>query len=142
MPGGRVGMAAISAAPLSVDACLAAVTDAAAGGLGLFVGVVRDSDEGRDVLGLSYSAHPSADRELAAVCAEAAARVGVTTVAAVHRVGDLVVGDLAVVVAVSAPHRAEALEATRWLIDTLKQRVPVWKEQRFADGTSTWVGSP
>jgi len=135
-------LARVSDVPLSVDACLAAVSDPAAGGLGVFLGVVRDCDSGRQVLRLSYSAHPSAERELRAVCARAAARPGVSGVAAAHRVGELVVGDLAVVVAVSAPHRAEALEATRWTIDTLKERVPVWKEQVFADGGTEWVGCP
>jgi molybdopterin synthase catalytic subunit len=65
----------------------------------------------------------------------------VTGIAAVHRVGDLAIGDLAVVVAVSCPHRAEALDACRALIDELKATVPIWKHQRFADGASEWVGS-
>lgn len=139
---GRVALAAVSPAPLDVAACLAAVDDPAAGGLGVFVGVVRDRDGDRDVSGLAYSAHPSAEAELLAVCELAARRPGVTAVAAIHRVGELRVGDPAVVVAVSAPHRAEALDTTRWLIDALKQTVPIWKHQRFADGGEEWVGSP
>ncbi len=137
-----MALVAISPEPLSVQACLDAVADSSAGGVGLFVGVVRDGDDGRGVTALSYSAHPSAVHILADVCAEAAAREGITAVSALHRVGDLVVGDLAVVVAVSGPHRGEALEATRWLIDTLKERVPIWKEQTFRDGGKEWVGSP
>ena len=70
-----------------------------------------------------------------------AAEFGVLALAAVHRVGDLDIGDLAVVVAVSCPHRGEAFEACRQLIDTLKHEVPIWKHQRFADGSSEWVGS-
>jgi len=139
---GRVTVAVVQETPLSVDACLAAVSDPAAGGIGVFIGVVRDHDEGRGVAALSYSAHPTAATVLAAVCAETAALPGVTAVAAAHRVGDLRVGDLAVVVAVSGPHRGAALDATRWCIDTLKERVPIWKEQDFTDGTSAWVGSP
>jgi len=118
------------------------VTDPAAGGIALFAGKVRDSDHDRRVSGLSYSAHPSAEAELRRVAEALAEKFGVVAVAAVHRVGDLAVGDLAVVVAVSCPHRAEAFDACRALIDELKASVPIWKHQRFADGTSEWVGTP
>jgi len=127
---------------LSLDEVLAAVTDPAAGGIALFAGKVRDSDHDRRVSGLSYSAHPSAEAELRRVAEALAEKFGVVAVAAVHRVGDLAVGDLAVVVAVSCPHRAEAFDACRALIDELKASVPIWKHQRFADGTSEWVGTP
>ncbi len=128
--------------PLSVDEVLAAVSDAAAGGTVVFVGTVRDVDHDRAVDGLGYSSHPHALAELAAVAAEVAAAHPVTALAAVHRVGDLAIGDLAVVVAVSCPHRGEAFAACRQLIDQLKERVPIWKHQRFADGGEEWVGSP
>jgi molybdopterin synthase catalytic subunit len=127
----------VRAGELSVDEVRAAVADPAAGGIALFAGAVRDSDHDRQVTGLSYSAHPSAAGELRRV----AEKFRVTAVAAVHRVGDLAVGDLAVVVAVSCPHRADALDACRALIDELKETVPIWKHQRFADGASEWVGS-
>jgi molybdopterin synthase catalytic subunit len=85
---------------------------------------------------------PSAGRrELRRVAEVIAEKFRVTGIAAVHRVGDLAIGDLAVVVAVSCPHRAEALDACRALIDELKETVPIWKHQRFADGASEWVGS-
>ena len=90
---------------------------------------------------LSYSAHPSAAAELRRVCEKVAAEFDVTAIAAVHRVGELAVGDLAVVVAVSCPHRAEAFTACRALIDELKQTIPVWKHQVFGDGESEWVNS-
>lgn len=129
-------------AELSVDEVRAAVADPAAGGIALFAGAVRNSDHDRHVTGLSYSAHPSAVDELRRVAGVIAEKFKVTGIAAVHRVGDLAIGDLAVVVAVSSPHRAEALDACRALIDELKASVPIWKHQRFADGASEWVGSP
>jgi molybdopterin synthase catalytic subunit len=131
----------IRAAELSVDEVRAAVADPAAGGIALFAGAVRDSDHDRHVTGLSYSAHPSAAGELRRVAEVIAEKFKVTGIAAVHRVGDLAIGDLAVVVAVSSPHRAEALDACRALIDELKATVPIWKHQRFTDGASEWVGS-
>jgi molybdopterin synthase catalytic subunit len=127
--------------PLSVDEVRAAVSDPAAGGIALFAGTVRDQDGGQRVVRLSYSAHPSAAAEIRRVAEKVAAEFGVVAVAAVHRVGDLAIGDLAVVVAVSCPHRGEAFEACRVLIDTLKHEVPIWKHQWFADGTTEWVGS-
>ncbi|SEF84112.1 molybdopterin synthase catalytic subunit [Thermomonospora echinospora] len=127
--------------PLSVDEVFAAVGDASAGGTALFVGTVRDHDHERPVTRLSYSAHPTAERELRAVMEKIAADFPVRAMAAVHRVGDLAVGDLAVVVAVSCPHRAEAFTACRRLIDDLKSQVPIWKHQLFADGGEEWVGA-
>ena len=130
----------VRTAELSTDEVRAAVADPAAGGIALFAGAVRDSDHGREVTGLSYSAHPSAADELQRVAEVIAEKFKVTGIAAVHRIGDLAVGDLAVVVAVSCPHRADALDACRALIDELKATVPIWKHQRFTDGASEWVG--
>ncbi len=127
---------------LSVDEVRAAVADPAAGGIALFAGAVRDSDHDRAVRGLSYSAHPSAVDELRRVAEVIAEKYPVIGIAAVHRVGDLAIGDLAVVLAVSCPHRAEAFDACRNLIDSLKASVPIWKHQRFGDGTAEWVGTP
>lgn len=124
---------------LSVDEVRAAVTDPAAGGVALFVGTVRDHDHGRGVTRLSYSAHPSAAAELRAVAEKVAAEFEVRALAAVHRVGDLAVGDIAVVVAVACPHRAEAFAACHALIDRLKESVPIWKHQSFGDGEGEWV---
>jgi len=126
---------------LSLDEVRAAVADPAAGGIALFAGAVRDSDHDRGVAGLSYSAHPSATGELRRVAEVIAEKYPVIGIAAVHRIGDLAIGDLAVVLAVSSPHRAEAFDACRALIDALKATVPIWKHQRVADGTSEWVGS-
>jgi molybdopterin synthase catalytic subunit len=140
--GSTVRLAELRAAPLSVDEVRAAVMGSASGGIALFAGVVRDHDDGRAVTALSYSAHPSAAEELGRVAERIADRFDVHAVAAVHRVGDLAIGDLAVVVAVAASHRAEALAACGALIDDLKHSVPIWKLQRFASGASEWVGVP
>ena len=137
-----VRLIAVRESELSVDEVRAAVADPAAGGIALFAGAVRDTDHGRGVTGLSYSAHPSAAAELRRVAEVIAEKYPVIGIAAVHRVGDLAIGDLAVVLAVSCPHRAEAFDACRDLIDILKASVPIWKHQRFHDGGAEWVGSP
>jgi molybdopterin synthase catalytic subunit len=136
-----IRLAELRSEPLSVDELRAAVSEPGAGGIALFAGAVRDTDHGRAVTRLSYSAHPTAAAELRRVAEKIAASHEVRALAAVHRVGDLEIGDLAVVVAVSSAHRAEAFEACRALIDTLKHEVPIWKQQWFGDGSSEWVGS-
>ncbi|MCW2754243.1 MAG: molybdopterin synthase [Marmoricola sp.] len=125
--------------PLDVAEVTAAVSDPAAGGVNVFVGAVRNHDEGHDVVRLEYTAHPSAIDRLAEVAAEVAAEFDVIALAAVHRTGVLGVGDVAVVSAASAAHRDVAFEASRALIDRLKQSVPIWKHQTYADGTDAWV---
>jgi molybdopterin synthase catalytic subunit len=137
-----VRLIAVRESELSVDEVRAAVADPAAGGIALFAGAVRDSDHDRGVSGLSYSAHPSAADELRRVAEVITEKYPVIGIAAVHRVGDLAIGDLAVVLAVSCPHRAEAFDACRDLIDIVKASVPIWKHQRFDDGTAEWVGTP
>ncbi len=128
--------------PLDVAEVVAALDDDASGGLTLFVGRVRDHDHGKGVLGLDYTAHPSALAKLREVCERIAAEHAVEGVAAVHRVGSLDIGDIAVVVATTSAHRGDAFTASRALIDTLKSEVPIWKHQRFGDGTEEWVGTP
>ncbi|MFH8794504.1 molybdenum cofactor biosynthesis protein MoaE [Streptomyces sp. NPDC017941] len=136
-----IRLLAIRDTPLSLDEVFRAVGDDAAGGTALFVGTVRNHDGGADVDELGYSSHPSAEAELRRVAEKVVADFPVRALAAVHRVGDLAVGDLAVVVAVSCPHRAEAFAACRRLIDDLKHEVPIWKHQRFSDGQEEWVGA-
>ena len=128
--------------PLDVAEVVDALDDDASGGLTLFVGRVRDHDHGKGVLGLDYTAHPSALDKLREVCERVAEEHGVLGIAAVHRVGSLDIGDIAVVVATSSAHRGDAFTASRALIDTLKAEVPIWKHQRFGDGTEEWVGTP
>jgi molybdopterin synthase catalytic subunit len=127
---------------LSVEEVHVALADPAAGGVTVFVGAVRDHDRDQGVVGLSYSAHPTAQQRLVEVVEQVARRYDVIGLAAVHRVGDLDIGDAAVVVGASAAHRGEAFDACRALIDDLKMSVPIWKHQRFADGSDEWVGTP
>jgi molybdopterin synthase catalytic subunit len=134
-------MAEFRTEPLSVDEVRAAVASPEAGAIALFVGTVRDHDHGRTVAALSYSAHPTGASGLQQVAEKVAGRFSVRAIAAVHRVGDLEIGDLAVVVAAAADHRDEAFAACRALIEDLKADVPVWKHQRFADGEAEWVNS-
>jgi molybdopterin synthase catalytic subunit len=138
----QIRLIAIRDTELSVDEVRAAIADPAAGGEVLFAGAVRDHDASRGVTGLPYTAHPSAEAELRRVADSVVAKYpDVVALAAVHRIGDLAVGDLAVVVGVSCAHRAEAFHACHALIDELKASVPVWKHQRFTDGCDEWVGS-
>ena len=132
----------IREAPLDVNEVLAAVDDASDGGVTLFVGAVRNHDHGRPVSHLEYTAHPTAMDRLREVAERVAATHPVTALAAVHRVGRLEIGDLAVVVAAGAAHRGEAFDASRALIDDLKDTVPIWKHQVFVDGDDEWVGTP
>lgn len=132
----------VRAEPLSVDEVLAAVADPGAGGTCSFVGSVRQVDEGRQVTSLEYEAHPSVGDVLRAVAEKVVADVPVRALAAVHRVGHLEIGDVAVVVAAAAEHRNEAFVACRQMIDDLKREVPIWKHQRFTDGNEEWVGAP
>jgi molybdopterin synthase catalytic subunit len=134
-----VPLAEVRETPLSLDEVYAAVSHPAAGAVVLFTGVVRDHDGGRDVTSLDYSAHPTATAELRRVAEAIADQEDVRALAATHRVGGLVVGDLAVVVAASAAHRAAAFTAARRLIDELKEQVPLWKHQVFASGDPEWV---
>lgn len=136
-----IRLAEIRDEPLSVDEVRAAAADPAAGALALFLGAVRDHDHGRGVTALSYSAHPSAAAELGRVAEKIAASHPVRAIAVLHRTGDLQLGDLAVVAAVSAEHRAEAFAACEALIDELKATVPIWKHQFFLGGESEWVDS-
>ena len=137
-----VRLVALRETPLDVAEVVDSLDDEASGGLTLFVGRVRDHDGGKSVDGLDYSAHPTALAKLQEVCDRVAADYDVHGVSAVHRVGTLAIGDVAVVVATTSSHRGEAFTASKALIDTLKSEVPIWKHQRFGDGTEEWVGAP
>ncbi len=137
-----IRLLAVRDTPLSVDEVLAAVRHPGAGGTCVFVGTVRDHDSGKQVDLLDYTAHPSVTSGLRAVAERVIANHDVLALAAVHRVGSLEIGDVAVVVAVACPHRGAAFEACRDLIDDLKSTAPIWKHQIFADGAEEWVGTP
>lgn len=128
--------------PLDVAALAAFVAADGAGAVVTFTGVVRDHDRGRAVTGIEYVGHPEADSVLAGLAKEFIGRDGVHAIAIEHRLGTLVVGDLAVVAAVSASHRAAAFSACAELIDTMKQTLPIWKRQLFRDGTAEWSNCP
>jgi molybdopterin synthase catalytic subunit len=134
----------ISEAPVSIDECYAAVladdSGDAQGAVALFVGRVRNHNAGQAITLLEYEAYPSmAEREMATIAAELTASAPSTRLACVHRVGALNIGDIAVVCAVSAPHRDAAFATCRAFIDLVKQRVPVWKREHGPDGPY-WVG--
>lgn len=125
--------------PLDVAALLAAVADPGRGGQDVFVGTVRDSHEGRAVLAVTYEAfEPLAKKVLAQIAAEAAAQHG-AKIAAAHRLGRLKVGQASVAIAASCPHRAEAFAACRQVIEQIKKRLPVWKQEHYVDGDSAWL---
>ncbi|WP_063064055.1 molybdenum cofactor biosynthesis protein MoaE [Nocardia violaceofusca] len=130
----------ISDQPLQPEEVERAVTGPEYGAVVVFTGKVRDHDGGQAVSALEYSAHPEAGKFLARVCSEVGKSAGLP-VAAVHRVGALTVGDLAITVAVAAPHRREAFETCAELVDRIKHEVPIWKRQLFADGMSEWVNA-
>jgi molybdopterin synthase catalytic subunit len=134
--------AAVTDQPISLAEHEALVGHQAAGAVVGFVGMIRNHDGGRQVMRLEYSAHPSAPEVFAEVVAEIAAQAsGVRAVAASHRVGVLRIGEAALVAAVAADHRQAAFATCARLVDTIKERLPVWKHQFFDDGSEEWVGS-
>ncbi|MBN9103015.1 MULTISPECIES: molybdenum cofactor biosynthesis protein MoaE [unclassified Pseudonocardia] len=142
MTGAVVLRAAVGEDVLDVAEHAALVEQAAAGAVVTFAGVVRDHDGGRSVLGLEYSAHPTAATIVAEVAADVAARAqGVRAVAVSHRVGKLAIGDVALACAVAADHRREAFATCSELVEEIKKLLPVWKHQSFADGDDEWVNS-
>jgi molybdopterin synthase catalytic subunit len=138
---GPVLFARVDETPITLDECTDAVGDRAAGAVVSFAGVVRDHDEDRGVTWLRYSAHPSAPAVLAEVAREVALAHPGCRIAAAHRVGDLGIGDVALACAVASAHRAEAFAACAALVDEIKARVPIWKEQGFTDGSTEWVAA-
>jgi molybdopterin synthase catalytic subunit len=124
----------------------ALISEVAATGNGatsIFLGMVRDVNDGREVEGIEYSAYDDmAVAEIRRILEEAAARFGVEHAVVEHRVGVLAVGDVSIAVVVASPHRAAALEATRYIVDETKKRAPIWKLEHYADGTREWVGAP
>lgn len=130
----------VTADPIDVAAVLAAVPSPADGAVLLFLGVVRDENDGRAVASLEYEAYAEmAERTMREIAGEARARWPVGGVALVHRVGRLAIGEASVALAVASPHRTEAYEASRYLIEELKRRVPVWKREGYVEGETRWV---
>ncbi len=126
--------------PIDPSAVLERVGAPRDGAVALFLGTVRDHNEGRPVGGMEYEGYAEMAREqLAAIVAEAASRAGTDRIAAVHRLGELAVGEVSVAIAVSTPHRAEAFDAARHVIEEIKRRLPVWKRERYLDGAAEWL---
>jgi molybdopterin synthase catalytic subunit len=131
--------AAIVTRPIDPSALIAEVASPAHGATSLFLGTVRDMNDGRCVTGMDYTAYDAmASRELETIAREAASKFGVS-LAAEHRTGTLAIGDVSVAIAASHAHRADALDATRYVIEQLKQRVPIWKREHYDDGSREWV---
>lgn len=114
--------------------------DPVSGAVVTFTGVVRDHNDGRRVTGMFYQCYREmAEREIAAVVESVKKKYRVKTVEAVHRVGELAVGDVSLLVVVASAHRRDAFEAIQEFVDVLKERVPIWKKERYADGTEKWL---
>jgi molybdopterin synthase catalytic subunit len=131
---------AIVTRPIDTAALVAEVASNANGATVLFTGTVRDSNEGRTVTGIDYDAYQAmAVEELARIVSEASERFGTPHVVAEHRTGSLALGETSVAIAVGHPHRAPAFDAARFVIEEIKLRLPVWKQELFTDGTRAWV---
>lgn len=128
--------------PIDCAALRAWVSDERAGAVVTFEGIVRNHDHGRAVTGIEYVGHPSASDVVARAVAEFTEREGVHAVVAQHRVGVLAVGEVALFVAVGASHRGQAFSCASDLVDRIKEVLPVWKKQLFADGTHEWTACP
>ncbi|NHB84207.1 molybdenum cofactor biosynthesis protein MoaE [Tessaracoccus sp. HDW20] len=135
-------MADVSREEVDGAALLALVSDERAGAVVTFAGIVRNHDHGKAVTGIEYVGHPSASETMAGVVAEFAERDGVHAIAARHRVGELGIGGVALYVAVAASHRKQAFDCASDLVDTIKDRLPIWKKQFFVDGTHEWSQCP
>ncbi len=132
-------MVRLQGGPIDVAALAADVRGDGDGAVSLFVGTVRDVNAERRVIFLEYEAYaPMAEREMERIAEEAISRGGVTLVAIVHRVGRVDIGEASVVIAVAAPHRAPAMDACRFVIDSLKRSVPIWKREHF-EGGEVWI---
>jgi MoaE-MoaD fusion protein len=129
----------LQTAPIDFAAVAAAAGGEGDGAVAVFLGTVRNVNAGRRVLFLEYEAYAGmAEREMERIAAEAVARFGVTKAAIVHRVGRVEIGEASVAIAVASPHRAQAMEACRFVIDTLKTSVPIWKREHF-EGGAVWI---
>jgi molybdopterin synthase catalytic subunit len=137
--GGTAGAAALTREPIDAERLIAAARQGEDGAVVVFDGVVRNNTRGRQTLHLDYEAYEEmALKQMDALAAEARTRFGVRQVTIVHRLGRLAVGETSVLIVVASAHRAQAFEACRWAIDTLKQTVPIWKKETFVDG-AVWA---
>jgi molybdopterin synthase catalytic subunit len=125
---------------IDATALLREVASEEHGATSLFLGTVRDVNDGRTVTGIEYAAYSAmATAELSRIATEAVQRFGTERLVVEHRIGELALGDVSVAIAVSHPHRSPALDATRYVIEQLKRRVPIWKREHYSDGANEWV---
>lgn len=135
-------MVSLTLNPIDIKAVVDEVVTPETGGIDLFVGTTRNHEDGKGVLLLEYEAYePMAIELMERIQKEARRRWPLNRIAIVHRLGQVPVGEASVAIAVSSAHRKEAFEACRYLIDTLKKEVPIWKREHFADGTVEWSGA-
>jgi molybdopterin synthase catalytic subunit len=126
--------------PIDAAALIAEVSAPECGAVSLFLGTVRDTNDGRSVDGIDYKAYAAmAEAELARILDESEKRFGVTSLVVEHRIGALAVGDASVGIAAAHSHRAAALDSVRYVIEEIKKRVPIWKMEHYTDGTRDWV---
>lgn len=136
----RIALARVTDGPIDLDAVLRAAAHPSHGAALLFLGVVRDHNDGREVRGIRYEAYREmAEAELRRIAAEVVGTAP-ARVALVHRIGELAVGDASLAAAVSTPHRADAYALSREILETIKRRLPVWKRELYADGGEEWLG--
>ncbi|MEO5511863.1 MAG: molybdenum cofactor biosynthesis protein MoaE [Longimicrobiales bacterium] len=132
--------ALITREAIDTAAVLAAVSAPAHGAVALFLGTVREQNDGRPVSGMRYDSYEAmASDVLAEIVAEAAATMGEGEIVAVHRIGELSIGDVSVAIAAASPHRAPAFDAARYIIEEIKLRLPVWKQEHYNDGSQRWL---
>lgn len=132
----------ITTEPLDVSRAHQLVANDRCGAIASFTGVIRNHDSGQSVDGIEYSTHPSAEDVLHTIATQFLGRPGVHRIVAHHRVGKLVVGDIALLVVVAAEHRAQAMHTAEGIVEEIKARLPIWKKQLFSDGHHAWTGMP
>ena len=130
----------VSDKPLQTDTALSAVADNAHGGVDMFIGMVRDNHMGNTVTGMTYDIHiPLAEKIIADICHDAGQKWQGIKCYVAHYKGYLKVGEISIIIAVSSPHRAESFEACRYIIEHIKMRAPIWKQEHYIDGNSDWL---
>ena len=134
--------AAIVTTPIDIDSVTREVASRSTGATAIFLGTVREQNKGRDVAGIEYSAYDEmAVKEMTAILAEATDQFAVENAVVIHRIGELAIGDSSIAVAVSHPHRGNAIDAMRYIVEETKMRAPIWKLEHYLDGTREWVNA-
>jgi molybdopterin synthase catalytic subunit len=134
--------AAIVTAPIDIDSVTREVASRSSGATAIFIGTVREHNKGREVSGIEYSAYDEmAVKEITAILAEASEKFALENAVAIHRIGELAIGDASIAVAVAHAHRGNAIDAMRYIVEETKMRAPIWKLEHYLDGTREWVNA-